>query len=91
MVGVMVGARGIDGTGSVGPVGVGPGSEERCGACGSRRVRVDAVEEPGGTLRLAECAHCDHRWTRREDVAAVASAWRVPSVRNGVPKVADAA
>ena len=63
----------------------------RCGACGSRRVRLDAVEESGGLLHLAECAHCDHRWTRREEGVPAARAWRVQPARVGAAGVADAA
>jgi hypothetical protein len=62
---------------------------ERCGACGSRHVRIDAVDafEPGeASLRLAECAHCDHRWTRREIVAGAVVRSAPPAAR-----VADAA
>jgi len=36
-----------------------------CGVCGSDEVLRDEVDSlPGGrTLLLAECAHCEHRWT----------------------------
>jgi len=35
----------------------------RCLVCGSREVHTDAVEQHGWVL-LAECPHCDHRWTQ---------------------------
>jgi len=37
-----------------------------CPVCASRKVVSDEVTERGsmgGTLRLSECLHCDHRWT----------------------------
>jgi len=34
-----------------------------CGACGSAEVVTDTVEHRGW-LWIAECRHCDHRWTR---------------------------
>lgn len=36
----------------------------RCLVCGSREVRTDEVADRGWVL-LAECPHCDHRWTER--------------------------
>jgi hypothetical protein len=41
----------------------------RCVVCGSREVRTDEVLQRGWVL-LAECPHCDHRWTQRLEVAA---------------------
>lgn len=35
-----------------------------CPVCGSHEVMHDEVLE-SSTLRLAECRHCDHRWTAR--------------------------
>jgi len=34
----------------------------RCLVCGSREVRTDEVVNRGVML-LAECPHCQHRWT----------------------------
>jgi hypothetical protein len=34
-----------------------------CAICGSHELHIDAVERSGWLL-LAECAHCDHRWTQ---------------------------
>jgi hypothetical protein len=34
-----------------------------CAVCGSRELRIDAVDH-GGWLLLSECARCDHRWTQ---------------------------
>ena len=36
----------------------------RCPVCGDRRVVTDEVNH-GGTLRMSECLHCEHRWTQR--------------------------
>lgn len=35
-----------------------------CPVCASGKVVSDEVAH-GGTLRLSECLHCDHRWTER--------------------------
>jgi hypothetical protein len=35
-----------------------------CPVCGSQEVMHDEVAE-SSTLQLAECRHCDHRWTAR--------------------------
>ena len=35
-----------------------------CPVCGDSRIVTDEVMH-GGTLRMSECLHCDHRWTRR--------------------------
>jgi transcription elongation factor Elf1 len=61
-----------------------------CAVCGSRDVRTDAVEHDGW-LALAECARCDHRWTRplHEGPAPVRALARV-GVR-ARPEVASAA
>jgi len=45
---------------SMSPVGAGV----RCRVCGSPEVRTDRVLD-GDELWLAECGHCDHRWTSR--------------------------
>ncbi len=34
-----------------------------CAVCGSRELRIDAVDHDGWLL-LSECARCDHRWTQ---------------------------
>jgi transcription elongation factor Elf1 len=34
-----------------------------CVVCGSREVRIDAVEQAGWLL-LAECPRCEHRFTQ---------------------------
>lgn len=36
----------------------------RCLVCGSAEVRTDEVVDRG-LVFLAECARCEHRWTRR--------------------------
>ncbi|MEM9176387.1 MAG: hypothetical protein AAGC67_14255 [Myxococcota bacterium] len=36
-----------------------------CPVCASTTVTSDEVAQPGGALRLAECLHCDHRWTEK--------------------------
>ncbi len=35
-----------------------------CRVCGDDRVVADEVMH-GGTLRVLECLHCEHRWTQR--------------------------
>ena len=35
-----------------------------CPVCGDGRIVTDEVMH-GGTLRVSECLHCEHRWTRR--------------------------
>ncbi|MFP6640198.1 MAG: hypothetical protein VCC04_08140 [Myxococcota bacterium] len=46
-------------------------SRSGCPVCGSHEVMRDEVLE-SGALQLAECQHCEHRWTGRGDVE---SAW----------------
>ena len=54
----------------------------RCPVCGFAEVRADEVDD-GGTLFLAECPRCDHRWTSRTPMAAPrASAPRMSLVRH---------
>lgn len=54
---------------SMAPVGVGG---VRCRVCGSPEVRTDRVLD-GDELWLAECGHCDHRWTARAAPASLRS------------------
>jgi len=35
-----------------------------CPVCGDNRTVTDEVMH-GGTLRVSECLHCEHRWTQR--------------------------
>ena len=49
-----------------------------CAVCGSREVRLDAVEH-GGWLLLAECPRCDHRWTQPHRELALRAPVRVAS------------
>ena len=49
-----------------------------CAVCGSREVRLDAVEH-GGWLLLAECPRCDHRWTQPHGELALRAPARVAS------------
>jgi hypothetical protein len=64
----------------------------RCVVCGSREVRTDAVEQRGWML-LAECPHCDHRWTQALPEPAVPARGpvRVPPCESRRPEVASAA
>ncbi|HVN36804.1 MAG TPA: hypothetical protein VMW19_01355 [Myxococcota bacterium] len=50
---------------------VGAGSV-RCRVCGSPEVHTDRVLD-GEELWLAECLHCDHRWTARAAPARLRS------------------
>jgi transcription elongation factor Elf1 len=36
-----------------------------CPVCGSAKLASDEVFVAGGTMRLVECLHCDHRFTSR--------------------------
>lgn len=64
----------------------------RCRACGFGEVRSDEVLDRGWVL-LAECAHCDHRWTVRETTPAPAPSRRLRLVRSafGMEEVDSAA
>ena len=49
----------------------------RCLVCGFAEVRTDEVIDRGLVL-LHECPHCEHRWTRQLDNAAVVVPARRP-------------
>ena len=40
-----------------------PAMSSSCPVCASATVTTDEVTRTGGSLRLSECLHCDHRWT----------------------------
>jgi hypothetical protein len=40
----------------------------RCPCCSGTEVRTDEVVDRG-RLYLAECPHCEHRWTSRTAIA----------------------
>lgn len=40
-----------------------PAMPPSCPVCASTTVTTDEVARTGGSLRLSECLHCDHRWT----------------------------
>lgn len=55
------------------------GAPLRCPVCRSARVALDAVERgPQVWLELAECGHCDHRWTRPEPPRPARGVLRAP-------------
>ena len=54
---------------SMSPVGAGG---VQCRVCGSSEIRTDRVLD-GEELWLAECGHCDHRWTSRAAPARLRS------------------
>ena len=61
------GAAGEIGAAKLGASGAAPGGSTRasCPVCLADSVSLDAVERaPRDWMQLAECAHCDHRWTR---------------------------
>jgi len=64
----------------------------RCRACGFGEVRTDEVLERGWVL-LAECPHCDHRFTIRETTPTPAPSRRLRLVRTafGTEEVDSAA
>lgn len=41
----------------------------RCRVCGFTEIRTDLVADRG-TLLLASCVRCDHRWTSRVEIGA---------------------
>lgn len=47
-------------------------SQSGCPLCGSHEVMRDEVFEVS-TLQLAECQHCEHRWTGPGHAGAVGS------------------
>ena len=90
----------------LGSMGLGaalPGSDRnvaRCVVCGSREVTTDEVADVAQRwVLLAECPHCDHRWTESVGAPTVSAAVRPPArvpgpvVVRGRParEVADAA
>lgn len=40
-----------------------------CPVCGSHELMHDEVVA-SGTLKLAECQHCDHRWTAQSELGS---------------------
>jgi len=59
-------------SGSVGEAAAAIESEGRCPVCHSAEVAFDAVERgPQVWMQLAECGHCDHRWTLPEPARSV--------------------
>ena len=51
----------------------------RCLVCGFSEVRTDEVVDHG-LVFIAECLHCEHRWTSLEPIAVVACSGPPPSV-----------
>ena len=52
-------------------------TQERCLVCGFSEIRTDEVVDRG-VVFLAECPHCDHRWTSSEPIAAADTAATMP-------------
>jgi hypothetical protein len=46
------------------PIGLRAVPPTGCPVCGDGRTVTDEVMH-GGTLRVSECLHCEHRWTQR--------------------------
>ena len=47
-------------------------TQGRCLVCGFSEIRTDEVVDRG-VVFLAECPHCDHRWTSPEPIAAASA------------------
>ena len=62
----------------------------RCLVCGSSEVRTDEVVNRGWVL-LAECAHCDRRWTAPAEFGAAPHVALARPVRRSTREVASAA
>jgi len=45
-------------------LGLGTAEVATCPVCSDDRIVTDEVMH-GGTLRVSECLHCEHRWTQR--------------------------
>jgi len=60
-----------------------------CPVCGDSRIVTDEVMH-GGTLRVSECLHCDHRWTRRPKARWIELGTRMSrSARRGETQAAE--
>ncbi len=46
-------------------------TQGRCLVCGFSEIRTDEVVDRG-VVFLAECPHCEHRWTSLEPIAVAA-------------------
>ena len=77
------------GAGEAGEIPAPDRTVTRCLVCGSSQVRTDEVVDRGLVL-LAECSHCDHRWTRSLPDGA-APAHGVSQVRPGLRVVREVA
>jgi hypothetical protein len=62
----------------------------RCLVCGSSEIRTDEVIDRG-VLLLAECRHCDRRWTGPPEPTRAPLVVRVRPVRREFREVAGAA
>jgi hypothetical protein len=63
----------MSGIDAIGSVSASPNRWLRCCVCGFGEVRTDEVIDRG-VLFLAECPHCEHRWTSQEPIAADSTA-----------------
>jgi hypothetical protein len=53
-------------------------TQGRCQVCGFSEIRTDEVVDRG-VVFLAECPHCEHRWTSLEPIAVAAVPGRSPA------------
>ncbi len=47
-------------------------TQGRCRVCGFSEIRTDEVVDRG-VVFLAECPHCEHRWTSLEPIATASA------------------
>ncbi len=53
-------------------------TQGRCLVCGFSEIRTDEVVDRG-VVFLAECPHCEYRWTSPEPIAAVSAPSILPA------------
>ncbi len=54
-------------------------TQGRCRVCGFSEIRTDEVVDRG-VVFLAECPHCEYRWTSPEPIAAASAPSILPAM-----------